>query len=308
MTHSSPDGDTRRTALVLGGGGSAGNAWLIGVIAGLYESGVDLTGADLTVGTSAGATAAAQITGADPGGLFADVLASEALLASRPSPGRRPGSPTLTADHLARFDAIIAGAADHADMRRTMGRALEADSASPDSASPGSAHERWRATVASRLPRQDWPQQRLILTAVDTSTGGPVLLDRDSEVDLVDAVAASCAGGFAYAVGDRRLMDGGYRTNADNADLAEGYARVLVLSPLSGQTRIPASWGMHLADHVARLRADGSEVLTVFPDDAARTAFGDNLMNPASRPPAARAGYAQGQALADEVGVFWRPA
>lgn len=303
MTHTSPDGDPRRTALVLGGGGSAGNAWLIGVIAGLHDSGVDLAGADLIVGTSAGATAAAQITGADPGDLFADVLASEALLASTRSPGRRPGSPALTADHLARFDAIIAGAVDHADMRRTMGRALEADSASQ-----GPAHERWRATVASRLPQRDWPRQRVILTAVDTSTGAPVLLDRNSGVDLVDAVAASCAGGFAYAVGDRRLMDGGYRTNADNADLAEGYARVLVLSPLSGRTRIPASWGMHLADHVARLRADGSEVLTVFPDDAARAAFGDNLMNPASRPPAARAGYAQGRALAGEVGGLWRPA
>ncbi len=38
------------TALVLGGGGSTGNAWLIGVIAGLYEAGLDVTSADLTIG------------------------------------------------------------------------------------------------------------------------------------------------------------------------------------------------------------------------------------------------------------------
>ena len=60
-------GATRRVraagqrALVLGGGGSAGNAWLIGVIAGLFDAGLDVTEADLIIGTSAGSTAAAQI-------------------------------------------------------------------------------------------------------------------------------------------------------------------------------------------------------------------------------------------------------
>jgi NTE family protein len=29
--------------LVLGGGGSTGNAWLIGVIAGLFDAGLDVT-------------------------------------------------------------------------------------------------------------------------------------------------------------------------------------------------------------------------------------------------------------------------
>ena len=53
-------------ALVLGGGGSTGNAWLIGVIAGLFDAGLDVTEADLIIGTSAGSTAAAQITSATP--------------------------------------------------------------------------------------------------------------------------------------------------------------------------------------------------------------------------------------------------
>ena len=35
-------------ALVLGGGGSTGNAWLIGVIAGLFDAGLDVTTAHLT--------------------------------------------------------------------------------------------------------------------------------------------------------------------------------------------------------------------------------------------------------------------
>jgi len=44
----------QRAALVLGGGGITGIAWEIGVLTGLAEAGVDLTGADLVVGTSAG--------------------------------------------------------------------------------------------------------------------------------------------------------------------------------------------------------------------------------------------------------------
>ena len=52
----------QRTALVLGGGGITGIAWEIGVLAGLAEAGVDLTGADLVVGTSAGSVVGAQLT------------------------------------------------------------------------------------------------------------------------------------------------------------------------------------------------------------------------------------------------------
>src|SRR3954451_119611 len=65
-------------ALVLGGGGLTGNAWLIGVIAGLLEAGLDVTSADRTGGTSAGATAAAQLAGASPAELLDAILAAGA--------------------------------------------------------------------------------------------------------------------------------------------------------------------------------------------------------------------------------------
>jgi hypothetical protein len=52
-----------RARVVLGGGGASGHAWAIGVIAGLFDAGLDVTHADLIVGTSAGSTVAAQITG-----------------------------------------------------------------------------------------------------------------------------------------------------------------------------------------------------------------------------------------------------
>ena len=62
----------------------------------------------------------------------------------------------------------------------------------------------------------------------------------------------------------------------------------------------------HLATHVDELRAHGSRVETIFPDGDSRDAFGDNVMNPSARPPAARAGYRQGGALADGLAEFWR--
>jgi NTE family protein len=290
-------------ALVLGGGGSAGNAWLIGVIAGLVDAGLDVTEADLIIGTSAGSTAAAQITSASPTRLLADILAAAPQPRTAPvgsDGGRVPIGPA--ADHMRRTSEIIAAAEGAADMRRRMGAAaLEMDAASD-----GSGQTRWRTTVAARLPSQHWPQRPVLITAVDAHTGEPVVFDRYSGVDLVDAVAASCAGGPPYGIGGSRYIDGGYRSNAENADLAAGYGRVLVLSPFGGRSRAPVEWGMHLAAQVDELRARGSRVETIFPDSDSRTAFGDNVMDLSTRPPAARAGYDQGRALAGQLTEFWR--
>jgi NTE family protein len=146
----------------------------------------------------------------------------------------------------------------------------------------------------------------VLITAVDAHTGEPVVFDRHSGVDLVDAVAASTANGAAYGIGDSRYIDGGYRRSSENADLAAGYGRVLVLSPLGGRSRAPLDWGMHLAAQVDELRARGSRVETILPDSNSRDAFGSNLMDLSTRPPAARAGYNQGRALAEQLTEFWR--
>ncbi|MFL5911953.1 MAG: patatin-like phospholipase family protein, partial [Gaiellaceae bacterium] len=165
--------------------------------------------------------------------------------------------------------------------------------------------ERWRATVAARLPSQHWPERTVLVTAVDARTGEPVVFDRHSGVDLVDAVAASTSSGSPYSIGGNRYIDGGYRRN-ENADIAAGYARVLVLSPFGGRTRTPLEWGMHLAAQVDELRARGSRVETIFPDSNSEHMFGANAMDPSLRPPAAGAGYDQGRALAEQLTEFWR--
>jgi NTE family protein len=290
-----------KRALVLGGGGSTGNAWLIGVIAGLLDAGLDVTEADLIIGTSAGSTAAAQITGAAPAELLAAILSAAPQPQTAPvgSGGGRVRIGTA-ANHMERTGRIIAAAEDAADMRRRMG------AAALEMAADASMQTRRRDTVAARLPSQHWPEQTILITAVDARTGEPVVFDRHSGVDLVDAVAASCASGFAYSIGGSRYIDGGYRSNAENADLAAGYARVLVLSPFGGRSRTPVDWGMHLATQVADLRARGSRVETIFPDSTSEHMFGANAMDLSLRPPAARAGCNQGRALAEQLTEFWR--
>jgi NTE family protein len=283
-----------RTALVLGGGGSTGNAWLIGVIAGLFEAGLDVTKADLTIGTSAGSTAAAQIAGATPAELLAVTVA--------PVPQQQAGPARPASDQMARITNVIDAADDVADMRRRMGAAA----LDMEALSDGSWPAKWRATVGERLPSQQWPQRRVLITAVDARTGEPVVFDSHSGVDLVDAVAASCSSGLPYRIGDGRYIDGGFRSNAENADLAAGYGRVLVLSPFGGRSLQPPHWGTHLVTQVDELRAGGSRVETIFPDSSSEHMFGVNGMDLSLRPAAARAGHEQGSALAEELSDFWR--
>lgn len=78
-----------RRALVLagGGGGPTGLAWEVGMIKGLKDAGVDLTQADLIVGTSAGALVGTRIrSGVAINGMYAVQLA--------PLPAATPGAST----------------------------------------------------------------------------------------------------------------------------------------------------------------------------------------------------------------------
>ena len=97
-----------RRALVLGGGGSSGNAWSIGVIAGLFDSGLDATEADLIIGTSAGSTTAAQVTAASPTDLLGGIVSAEPPPRTEPpSSIRGPDSARPVANHLERTSRIM---------------------------------------------------------------------------------------------------------------------------------------------------------------------------------------------------------
>jgi len=75
--------------------------------------------------------------------------------------------------------------------------------------------------------------------------------------------------------------------------------------PFGGRALHPLDWGMQLAAQVDELRARGSRVETIFPDSDSEHMFGVNAMDLSRRPPAARAGYNQGGALAEQLTEFW---
>jgi NTE family protein len=302
-------------ALVLGGGGAAGNAWEIGIIAGLAEAGLDMTeAADLVVGTSSGATVAAQVRSGMPA---TELLASVLSPPAQPAGQNREWPPSLPmAVVFERMRAIGAAATSAADLRRAMGAfGLESDSA----LGPAAGQQR-RAVVAARLPRPEWPDRPMIVVAVDAHTGELAAFDRDSGVELVDAVTASTAlPGMAptHNINGTHYINGGVRS-AENADLASGYANVVVLSPFGGRSqtplergadpagqfeglRRPPEWGVDLASQVEGLRKQGSRVEVITPDADSRAAMGTNQMDPATRIPAARAGFAQGKQEAIRV-------
>src|SRR5580692_8733516 len=295
-------------ALVLGGGGAAGQAWQIGVIAGLAEAGLDLTqAADLVVGTSSGSTTAAQVRSGMPA---AELLASVLSPPDQPVGQNREQPPSLPmATVFERMRAIGAAATSAADLQRAMGAfGLESDA----TLGPGAGQR--RAIVAARLPGPEWPDRPMIVVAVNAHTGELAAFDRDSGVELVDAVTAATAlPGMVptHSINGARYVNGGVRS-ADNADLASGYANVVVLTPLSersgplppgqfeGLRRSP-EWGNDLASQVEALRKQGSRVEVITPDADSRAAMGTNQMDPATRIPAARAGFTQGKQEATRV-------
>ena len=202
-----------------------------------------------------------------------------------------------------RMRAISAAATSAADLQRAMGAfGLECDSILGPTAG---LH---RAVVAARLPRHEWPARPMIVVAVDAHTGVVATFDRDSGVDLVDAVTAATAlpgSSPTISIKGNRYINGGVRS-ADNADLASGYANVVVLSPFGGRSetlpegqfeglRRPPEWGMDLEGQVEALRKQGSRVEVITPDTDSQAAMGTNQMDPATRIPSARAGFVQGK-------------
>ena len=152
----------------------------------------------------------------------------------------------------------------------------------------------------------------MIVAAVNAHTGELAAFDRDSGVELVDAVAAGTAlPGVVptHNINGTRYINGGVRS-AENADLASGYANVVVLSPFGGRTGpLPAGQfeglrrfpGADLESQVEALRKQGSRVEVITPDADSRASMGTNQMDLATRIPAARAGFAQGKLEATRV-------
>jgi len=274
------------TALVLGGGGVTGVAWELGILTGLAEAGVDLAKADLVVGTSAGSVVGTYVAS----GIDLEERYGRQVAASTGEIPARLGLPTI-----GRFAWAMLRSRDAVTYAARIGRMALAASTVPEASR--------REVIAGRLGVTEWPSKRFLVTAVDAATGEFKVFDRDSGVSIVDAVGASCAVPGVWppvTIDGRRYIDGGVRS-ATNADLAAGCSKVVIIAPISlGGKNIP-----RVSAQAEALRAAGASVIVIAPDSAAKQAIGRNVLDPARRPAAARAGRTQATTIVEQVAQVW---
>ncbi|MET0418523.1 MAG: patatin-like phospholipase family protein, partial [Actinoplanes sp.] len=129
-------------------------------------------------------------------------------------------------------------------------------------------------------------------------TGAARTFDRNSGVDLIDAVAASCAVPLVWpphTVNGVRYIDGGARSVA-NVDLAKGCDRLVALTPVTGGPPRPRRQAERL----------GVPHAVIAPTDLALSKMGRNPLDPAFRAAAAQAGRDQAVREADKVLEVWK--
>lgn len=272
------------TALVLGAGGATGGAWETGILHGLAKAGLDLSTSDVIIGSSAGAVVGAQLAS---GLISLPDLYELQLTDAGGEGGGRLGAVTF----LRYAGAVLSSRTPEAYGLKLARIAREARiSLTP---------EERRAAVAGRLPSPEWPERPLRVTAVDALTGELHTFDRDSGVDLADAVTASCAVPAVWPLaefGGRSWIDGGVHSPA-NAHLAAGYERVVVIAPTASGNKVIAS----PRAQAEALAARGARTVVITPDPAAKKAFGRNPLDLSRRAAAARAGLAQSAAHTEAV-------
>ncbi len=277
-------------ALILAGGGLAGIAWETGILQGIADvapaTARALLDSDILVGTSAGSTVAAQISGPLP---------LSRLYERQIAEGHHELDPGVDIDAITE---LFLDAVSHptATAREKLQRIGAVAAGTPTVAEPVR-----RRVIEHRLPSHDWPDRDLRITAIDIGTGELVVFDRSSGVALVDAVAASCAVPGTWppvTIGDRRYMDGGVASSVHTA-VASDCTTAVVLVPSAQSAPSPFSDGV-----AAEIAAFGAHTYVVFADEASLRAFGRNPLDPRCRIPSALAGREQGRRVAAAVTEF----
>ena len=274
-------------ALVLGGGGATGVAWLIGVLQGMAEGGVDTHQADLVIGTSAGSIVGARLAdGQDFETMAKDQLNNDGALATE----------AMGAMDFMEFMGVAGAWAEIADNTPASLLPITQLALKSKTLPEARMRELLNADVA-----EHWPASAFRCSAVDAATGEFVVLDASSGVSLADALSASiCVPGiFApVLVGGRRLVDGGLYSGTC-AELAAGHDSVLIIAPIGSRSdgMDPAA-GAQIARESAALQAGGAKVTTLLPDEAANEVIGINRMDASISAAVMAEGRRQGKALA----------
>ncbi|TDM10635.1 patatin-like phospholipase family protein [Macrococcus lamae] len=265
-------------AVVLGGGGIAGIAWESGVIAGLADNGIKLNTADKVIGTSAGSIVGSALTN---GQSMKDYLAAMA------SQSAEQDQSLASMDFFELFGRAAAGSSAE-EIGKNFGRITQ-------SREPAIADDARNNRMKQLVGQFNWTDA-LTTTALNVETGKTHQFNKDSGVELLQAVAASSAvpgiWGSVHLNGED-WIDGGL-TSGNNAQFAEGYDQVVVIAMIEqGQGTLP-----NVYDEVKEL-SKNSNVILITPDDTSRPLVADSF-NASLVEKIGAAGYAQGVKLAHE--------
>jgi len=296
---------TRPDVLVLGGGGVLGEAWMMGVLAGIEDAGgFDLRECEAFVGTSAGAIVAAHLVAGNsprrPSSVGTEIefgssgpargLAGAAVAAARRA-GQTAWATNATFAPLALGIAAPGGALVRAVLLRGLPR-------------PPHALNQLRAQIERLAARFDG---RLRVTAVDRASGRRVVFGAPGAppATVAEAVEASCTVPWLFApvqIGEREYVDGGVwsPTNLDAAPAGRD-TQVLCLNPTGSlATRHTMLTVMRTVARSAvsieslALRQRGALVRTVAPNSECVAAMGADFMDQEPRIRVLSAGYRQG--------------
>ena len=286
--------------LVLGVGGSLGEAWLRGVLSGIESaSGLDFRRCEHFVGSSAGSIVAAALAGGRRP--EAGDRAARAWAEAAPVDVPAPGLLGRAARGAGRLGAAAASPLVPVALAGTApaGRMLRAAAlrAVPEATRTLGGLGRHLEALGARF------DGRLRISAVDRRSGRRVMFGAPGSphAEVSQAVLASCAvpGIFApVRIGGREYVDGGVwsPTNLDAAPGGRG-AHVLCLAPTAGAGPFRAFTNAALVAEEMALTARGMRLRVIVPDADSAAAIGPNLMNRHRVEDVVDAGFKQGLAL-----------
>ena len=278
-------------ALVLGGGGTVGVSWSLGVLASVRDAiGLDPAGAHITIGTSAGSVVAALLGDGD--------LKDQVDYERNAGPSRDEGWATsFDISLLAEiFQLWTSAPVMTSEVARTIGeRALRASS---------KTEEEWVFVLKERIGEHTWPAGDVLMTTVDCSTGERRVWTAADGGDLVRVVAASSAvPGLIppITIDGVPHMDGGV-WSLMNSDLLIGTSvtDVLLLAPQAGAGILADGARATLEREVGVLERAGFRTHALVPGPGYET-VGLNAMDAAFRAPAVELGLADGAAWAKRL-------
>jgi len=306
MSQPSPGSDSsKRTALVLGGGGVLGAAWMVGALCALEEArGVKVADMDVIVGTSAGSVIGALLAaGVTPSQLCAHQygepitegpLAGYAWDYESATGGSRPSMPKLRGPGSLKLLGASLRKGFRLPPTAVLSAFLPVGTGSLD---------RVGHLIEAITPMDEWsPHGDLRVVAMDYDEGRRTVFGTEQAppASLADAVMASCAipGWFEpVIIGGRPYVDGG-AWSATSVDVLvdESIDEVFVIAPMVSFntddpdglfTRLERQWRRRVTqrclEEVDVIEAQGAQVHVLGPNEDDLSAMGGNIMETSRR-------------------------